>query len=108
MNPVSTPVDSWNRVVLQEPRQVAVRCHGCAVDLTPTEPDRILLAEIIVKSAGELVLMLRIRIAIERVAIRCWVVGSGLGIDRLDESNQPRIDQVGWNNVSRKRLAGES
>src|SRR6516164_4528191 len=107
MNPVSAPVETGNGVILQEPGQVAVRCHGCTVDLTPAKPGQILLAEVMVKAPVEFSLMLRVRVVIEGVAVGCRVVWAGRRINRLNKPNQALIDKVGGNDIAGEGLPCE-
>src|ERR1700730_5308569 len=109
MNVAASPVATGDGVALNQTRQHA-RCAtsgnaDIAVDAAVPEPDRILLSKCMVDENGVLVLMLNIRIGVDRVAVGCGVEGASRGIYRLDETNQPGINQASGDYVVGERLA---
>src|SRR5206468_6451938 len=109
VNVAASPVATGDGIGLNQTWQ-HIRCAtggdaDIAVDATVTEPDRILLPKCMVDADVVLVLMLNIRICVDRVAVGRSVVRASRGIYRLDETNQSRVNQVIGNYVVGERLA---
>ena len=66
-----------------------------AVDPAVTEPDRVRLSKGVVDPDVVLVLVLGIRIGIERVAVKSWIESTGRRQYRLKEINNLRLNLAG-------------
>ena len=91
MDPVASPIPAWNGIGSLQAWHVG-RLQHIAVDQAIAKPDRVLLAEGVIKPDIELILVLGIGIGIERIAVESSIESTSGRQHALKERNDLRLN----------------